>query len=506
MSSKPPGSSDGIIMTLASLRLAQTLATLCLAATVGLSACSSKSSGGGGSGSTFTQSGPSVQAVVTSGDQSQLLAAQSGVGFGTGGSESPTAITINPGTQYQTIDGFGASLTDSSAWVIWNDLSASQRTALMQDLFSPTQGIGLSFLRQPMGASDFAVNGNYSYDDMPPGQTDPQLSNFSIAHDQGYIIPLLQQALTLNSRARIVALPWSPPAWMKTTGTMNGGNFNASYSSSFAQYFVLFLKAYGQAGIPIYAVSVQNEPLYSTTSYPSVSLPETDEASFIANNLGPALQAAGLGSPKIFGYEHNWDNTNYPEALLAGPAANYVAGSSFHCYAGDPSAQSTVHTAYPGKDLWFTECSGTVGSNFAGDLVWNSQNLLIGATRNWARSVSLWNLALDQNSGPKNGGCSNCRGVVTVDASTSPATITHNVEYYVLAHLSKFVVPGAVRIDSNPSTGGGIEDVAFQNPDGSIVLFVLNAGSGSQPFAVNWNAMYFNYTLPAQSVATFMWK
>lgn len=493
-------------MTLTSFQPARSWAVFCLSSMLGLAACSSNG-GGGGSGSTpFNPTGPAAQVVVTSGDQSQLLAAQTAVSFGTRGTESSTAITINPAKQYQTMDGFGASLTDSAAWVLWNDLSVSQRSALMQDLFSPTQGVGLSFLRQPMGASDFAVNGNYSYDDMPAGQTDPQLLNFSIAHDQAYIIPLLQQALALNPGAKIAALPWSPPAWMKTSGTMNGGNFNTSYSSSFAQYFVLYLKAYGQAGIPIYAISVQNEPLYSTTSYPSESLAASDEGTFIANYLGPALNTANLGSVKIFGYEHNWDNTNYPESLLAGPAANYVAGSSFHCYAGDPSAQSTVKTAYPAKDIWFTECSGTVGSNFASDLVWNSENLLIGAIRNWARSVSLWNLALGQNSGPKNGGCSNCRGVVTVDTSTSPATITHNVEYYVLAHLSKFVVPGAIRIDSNPSTSGGTEDVAFQNPDGSFVLFVLNAGSGSQPFAVNWNSAYFNYTLPAQSVATFTWK
>jgi glucosylceramidase len=209
---------------------------------------------------------------------------------------------------------------------------------------------------------------------------------------------------------------------------------------------------------------------------------------------------------KIFAYEHNWDNTDYPGSVLASSAAPYVGGSSFHCYAGDVSAQSTVRTAYPGKDIWFTECSGTVGSSFAGDLVWNSENLLIGATRNWARSVSLWNLALDQNSGPTNGGCMNCRGVVTIDTSTSPATITYNVEYYLLGHLAKFVVPGAHRIDSNTFNAGGLEDVAFQNPDSSIVLFALNSGSAPATFSVSWKGTYFNYTLPSQSAVTFEWK
>src|SRR5215472_8953539 len=465
-----------------------------------LSACR-RGNGGNPQSGTFHPTGPSAQVTVTTGDQSKLLAAQSPVTFGTGGSQYSPVIAVNEATQYQSIDGFGASLTDSSAWVIWNDLSPSQRTSLMQQLFSPSSGIGLSFLRVPMGASDFAVNGNYSYDDVPAGQTDPQLLNFSIAHDQSYIIPLLQQALSLNPSLKVVALPWSPPAWMKNSGTMN-----TAYFPSLAQYFVRFVQAYQQAGIPIYAISVQNEPLNSITSYPSEYLAASDAANFIANHLGPALHAAGLGAVKILAYEHNWDNTDYPESVLASAAAPYVAGSAFHCYKGDVGRQSVVVDAFPHKGIWFTECSGTVGSNFAGDLVWNAHTLLIGAIRNWGRSVSLWNLALDRNSGPQNGGCSKCRGVVTVDTTTSPATVTNNVEFYVLGHLSKFVVPGAHRIDSSIPDSGGIEDVAFQNPDGSIVLLVLNGNNASHGFAVNWKGAYFNYTLPAQSVATFVWR
>ncbi len=376
----------------------------------------------------------------------------------------------------------------------------------MQQLFSPSSGIGLSFLRQPMGASDFSASGNYSYDDMPSGQTDPDLTEFSIAHDATYIIPLIKQALAINPNVKIVALPWSPPAWMKSTGTMNGGTMNTAYSSSLAQYFVDFTQAYQQQGIPIYALSVQNEPLYSTTGYPSEYLAASDESTFIATNLGPALQTAGLSGVKIFGYEHNWDNTAYPEALLGSSAATYLAGSAFHCYAGDPGAQSSVRTAYPAKDIWFTECSGITSSTFAGDLVWNSEHLLIGATRNWARSVSLWNLALDQNSGPRNGTCTNCRGVVTIDDSVSPATVSPNVEYYILGHLGKFVVPGAHRIDSNTFGTGNIEDVAFQNPDGSIVLLVLNSASGAETFTVNYSGESFGYELPAGALATFSWK
>ncbi|MFZ0734012.1 MAG: glycoside hydrolase family 30 beta sandwich domain-containing protein [Candidatus Sulfotelmatobacter sp.] len=435
-----------------------------------------------------------------------LLQSQPRVLFKTGGALLGPDITVNESVKYQQMDGFGASLTDSSAWLVANKLSVAQQNSLWQSLFGPTTGIGISFLRQPMGASDFSASGDYSYDDVPVGQTDPNLTNFSIAHDTAYTIPLLQEALSVNPSIKVVAVPWSPPAWMKTSGTMNGGNINAAYFPALTQYFVKFVEGYQQSGIPIYAVSPQNEPLNSNSSYPTAYLAASDEAAFIGTNLGPALSAAGLGSVKVIGYDHNWDDSSYPETLLANAsAASYTAGTAFHCYAGDVSTQSTVKNAYPNKDIWFTECSGIVGSQFAVDLAWDAEHLLIGATRNWARSVSLWNLALDQNSGPTNGGCPSCRGVVTIDDSTSPATITNNVEYYVLGHAAKFVQPGAYRIDSNSFGHGSIEDVAFQNPDGSIVLLVLNSGS-TGVFTVSWKGQSFDYNLPAGAVATFAWK
>ena len=463
--------------------------------------------GGGGGGTTPPpQTGPAVQPVVTTGDQSKLLQTQPTVHFTSGGTPTQFTITVDDSVAYQQMDGVGASLTDSSAWLIWNKLDGSQQTALMQKFFSPSAGIGITFLRQPMGASDFSAAGNYSYDDVPSGQTDTNLANFSIAHDTGYLIPLLQQALVVNPAIKVAALPWSPPAWMKTGGTMNGGGMITSYFPSLAQYFVKYVQAYQQQGIPIYAVSVQNEPLHSTPNYPSEFLSASDASDFLANHLGPALTAANLSSVKVLGYEHNWDDTDYPESILASPAGAVVSGTSFHCYAGDVSAQSAVHTAYPTKDIWFTECSGVMGSSFAGDLVWNSEHLLIGATRNWARSISLWNLALDQNSGPTNGGCGQCRGLVTIDDSTTPSTVSYNVEYYVLGHLGKFVVPGAHRIMSNTFGVGSIEDVAFRNPDGSMALFVLNAAGGTTQFTVQWKGQTFNYSLPGGAVATFTWK
>jgi len=451
--------------------------------------------------------GPAVEVVETTGDQAKLMQTQPSLQFEFGSKTSGFVITVDDSKKYQQMDGFGASLTDSAAWVVWNKLSPSQQSALWQSLFSPSAGIRISFLRQPMGATDFSASGNYSYDDVPAGHTDPRLTHFSIAHDTAYITPLLQRALAVNPAIKVVAVPWSPPAWMKTNGSMNGGRMNTEYFSSLAQYFVQFVQGYQQQGIPVYAIMAQNEPRYATEDYPSEDLPASDEARFIGDFLGPAMKSAGLGSVKIFGYDHNWDNTAYPETILAHSSASlFIAGSAFHCYRGDVSAQSAVKSAYPDKDIWFTECSGTTNSKFAGDLVWNMHNLMIGATRNWARSVSLWNLALDQNSGPKNGGCQNCRGVVTIDSTTSPATIRNNVEYYVLGHLAKFVVPGAYRVESNSAVQGGVEDVAFQNPDGSIVLLALNSGGADRSFTVSWKGEIFTYTLPGGAVATFVWK
>jgi len=462
---------------------------------------------GSSSGGTTGPAGPTVTVYQTNADQSLLLAQQPSVSFGSSGAGS-TTITINPSVQFQEIDGFGASMTDSSSYLIYNKLNAAQQTTLLQSLFSRSNGIGLSFLRQAMGATDFSAQGNFSYDDVPAGQTDVSLANFSIADDLKYTIPVLKQVFAINANINVEMLPWSPPAWMKISGTMNGGNFNDSYYSSLASYFVKTIQAYQAQGISVYAIAAQNEPENSNSSYPTEAFSSGEETSFIGSYLGPALQANKLNT-KIFGYEHNWNDTTYPETILGDPTAGpYVAGTSWHCYAGSVSAQSTVQAAYPTKGTWFTECSGSVGSVFGTDLAWNMENLIIGATRNWARSVSEWNLVLDQNSGPQNGGFTNCRGLVTLNDSVSPATLTYNVEYYAFAHAAKFVLPGAYRIQSNSATAGtgGIEDVAFQNPDASIALIVFNDGGSSATFNVSWNNETFSYTLPGGAVATFSWS
>lgn len=445
-----------------------------------------------------------VQVYETYGDRSKLLERAADLAFAPPSSAQPDfTITIDETSRFQTMDGFGASLTDSSSWLIATKLDLPARRALFRSLFDPAYGAGISLLRQPMGASDFSSRGNFSYAD----QADPTLAQFSIASDLECTTPLLREAIAANPSLRLLALPWSPPGWMKTSGVMNGGAVRTDQFPALALYFVKFLQAYQREGLPVYAMSMQNEPLYSTQAYPTAYVAAADQAAFIGKYLGPAMQAAGFGSTKILAYDHNWDHPEYPISVLDDLDANhYAAGAAFHCYAPDTSAQSTFKTAHPDKDVWFTECSGTVGSSFAGDLVWNARTLLIGATRNWARSVILWNIALDQNSGPKNGGCSNCRGVVTIDTSVSPPTVTRNVEYYVLGHLAKFVRPGAVRIGSEGSDTGSILHVAFQNPDGSVVLFVLNNGSPAGQFTVAWKGQAFSHSLPVGAVATFVWN
>jgi glucosylceramidase len=412
-------------------------------------------------------------------------------------------ITVHDAVQYQQIDGFGASLTDSSAWLLWHELSESQRKDVLQMLLSPTKGIRLSVLRQPMGASDFALE-DYSYDDQPMGQTDPELKHFSIDHDRAYIIPILRQALALNPNLKIVASPWSPPGWMKTSGSMMQGSLLPTAYSPLAKYFVQFVHEYEAAGIPVFAVTMQNEPLNVPGDYPGMGMTVREQAEFLGNYLGPAFRDAHLKA-KIMVFDHNWDLIDYPIQILNdSKTAAFAAGTATHCYGGSVTAQSELHERFPGKDIWLTECSG--GEWQTGKLLQQQVRLIIGATRNWAKSVILWNLALDQNHEPYLGGCSNCRGVVTINHSTQPSQVTPTVDFTALAHASKFVAPGAYRVESNTFEQGSLEDVAFRNPDGSRALLVLNSSSANISFNIAWEGKFATYKLAGGVVATFRWS
>jgi glucosylceramidase len=412
-------------------------------------------------------------------------------------------IEVNDSIKFQQIDGFGASLTDSSAWLISQKLSETQRAQLLKILFDPKIGIGLGILRQPMGASDFALE-NYTYDDMPQGQADPEMKSFSIEHDRGYIIPLLRQSLALNPNLKIIGSPWSPPGWMKTSGATIGGTLLPSAFAPLAKYFVKYVQSYEAAGVPIFAVTPQNEPLNIPDDYPGMGMSADEQAKFIRENLGPAFRNAGIKS-KILVFDHNWNQIEFPIKVLDDPkAAAFAAGTAIHCYGGTVTAQSELHSRFPEKGIWLTECSG--GEWQRGNLLQETMQLIIGATRNWAKSVVLWNLALDQEHKPFLGGCKTCRGAVTIDHSSSPAKVLPNVDFTALAHASKFVASGAVRVESNTFGQGSLESVAFRNPDGSIVLIVLNSGGATTDFSLGWKGEYAPYRLDPASVATFCWS
>jgi glucosylceramidase len=469
--------------------------------------------------------GPTARVWVTSPDRAELMHDRGTVAFGTGPSSELT-ITVDPSRTYQTVDGFGASITDSSAAVLYR-LDPAAREQAMRALFDPRQGIGVSALRQPIGSSDFTDEPHYTYDDVPAGQTDFALAHFSIAHDEAQILPLLRRAKALNPRLTVIATPWSPPAWMKTNDSLIGGRLkdDPRVYAAYARYFVKFVQAYRAAGVPVDYLTVQNEPQNrAPNAYPGMDLPVAQEVKLI-EAVGPALRAAGLRT-RILAYDHNWathpgdiattppgedPETDYPYRVLDSPAARWVAGTAYHCYFGEPSAQTALHNAHPDKGIWFTECSGSHGPTdppekfFRDTLTFHARNITIGTTRNWAKSAITWNLALDPSGGPHNGGCDTCTGLITVDGGT----FTTNAEYYTIGHLSKFVKPGAVRIASTSfgTTGwnGQIMDVAFRNPDGSTALVVHNENDDPRSFAVAAGGRSFDYTLPGGALATFTW-
>jgi glucosylceramidase len=466
-----------------------------------LLSCSKNSPSGDGGGKTTVTTPPVTKPLktdvtmwLTNADQSQLLAKQNlSLLFNTSTNQN-TTINVDTTTTYQTIDGFGFALTGGSASVI-NGLPAMQSDALIKELFSTDSAcIGISYLRVTLGASDMSA-APFTYDD---GSVDVNLQNFSINMEKTDLIPVLKKILAINPNIKILACPWSAPAWMKTNNNLSGGSLLPQYYSAYANYFVKYIQAMSAQGITIDAVTPQNEPLNAYNN-PAMLEQDTAETQFIGSYLGPAFQAAGIKT-KIICYDHNCDHPEYPIYVLNDKTANpYVDGSAFHLYAGDISALSQVETAFPNKNIYFTEQATFSTGTFAGDLNWHVTNLIVGATRNWSRNVIEWNLATDPSYGPHtNGGCSTCQGAVTVNGG-----YTRNVSYYIVAHASKFVRPGAVRIASDASTS--LPNVAFKNTDGSKVLIVLNSSGSTQTFNIKFNAKIVTSTLSNGAVATYVW-
>jgi len=465
--------------------------------------CSKGSSGGG----TVTPPPPppppppatnDVDFWLTKSDQSVLLQKQSTVlSFGTAANSNPN-IDVDTTQTYQTIDGFGFTLTGGSAYLI-NLLNATDKTNLLNEFFgNGTNAIGISYLRLSIGASDLNAS-VFSYDDLAPGHTDMSLDSFSLNKDTVDLLPILKQIVAINPAIKIIATPWSPPVWMKDNNSTIGGSLQTQYYDVYAKYFVKYIRAMQANGIIIDAVTPQNEPL-NPGNNPSLSMTAAEQTNFIKNNLGPAFQSAGL-TTKIIIYDHNCDHPEYATTILSDAGANaFINGSAFHLYAGDISALSTVHNAYPGKALYFTEQYTSSTGNFGGDLDWHLKNVIIGSMRNWSRIALEWNLANDPTFNPHTpGGCDQCKGAVTLSG-----TVTRNVGYYIVAHASKFVPAGSVRIGSNIT--GGLQNVAFKTPSGSKVLVVENDGTSATTFNIRFKNKWTATTLPAGAVGTYIWN
>ena len=436
---------------------------------------------------------------LTKGDQTITLQKQATVlGFGTAYNIYPT-IEVDDNQIFQSIDGFGFTLTGGSAQVI-NSLNSTLKQQLLQELFGDASAsVSISYLRISIGASDLNI-APFSYDDMPIGQTDVNLTNFSLGPDLTDFIPVLKAILLINPAIKIIATPWSAPAWMKDNNSTIGGSLLPAYYDVYANYFVTYIQKMKEQGITITAITPQNEPLYGGNN-PSMLMSALQQSTFIKNNLGPAFQTANI-SAKIVVYDHNCDQPGYPIAILNDAAAKpYVDGSAFHLYGGDISALSSVHAAFPEKNIYFTEQYTSSTGAFDGDLKWHLKNVIIGSMRNWSKVALEWNLANNGSFEPHTpGGCNTCKGAITVNSSDN---FVRNVGYYIVAHASKFVPAGSIRIGSNLT--GNLNNVAFKTPDGKKVLIVENDGTTSELFNIKFNGRWVTTSLDGGSVGTYIW-
>lgn len=449
---------------------------------------------------TDAENTPSLAVWLTCADQTRLFQRQTtALDFVNVDAKGLPVIRVDTGQKYQAIEGFGFSLTGGSAMLI-SRLPLAEKRALLEELFLPTrEGIGISFLRLSIGASDLS-EGCFSYDDMPEGQSDFDLADFDLEAGDIEVIPLLQDILSINPDIKIIATAWSAPTWMKTNRSYIGGKLRPDCYAVYAAYLVKYLQAMREKGITLHAITPQNEPL-NQKNEPSMIMEALEQAEFIKNHLGPALQEADLDEVELFCWDHNCDVKEYPLAVFADDdARRYLSGSAWHLYGGDISVLSEMHQAYPEMKLYFTEQWVGSDGEFGGDLLWHVKNVLIGSLNNWSRIVLEWNLASDPFCGPHTpSGEARCVGALTLGEG-----ISRNVAYYVIAHASKFVRPGSMRIYSDKHAS--LPNVAFLTPAGHIVLIALNNGATPLAFAIQCNGKNAFATLPARTVATYVWK
>jgi len=415
--------------------------------------------------------------------------------------EKPTEqISLFTDSLYQSMDGFGFTLSQGSASHLLS-MSDSARQSILNELFgSGEDDIRISYLRLAVAASDLNAF-PFSYNDLKdPKGTDPTLSQFSLSYDTLDVLPILKQILAINPKVTLMASPWSPPTWMKDNRDTRGGSLLPEFEASYAQYLVKYIQEMGKRGFTIDALTIQNEPLHPGNNPSLLMLPE-QQARFIGQHLGPAFRMAGIQT-KIIVYDHNADRPDYPITVLSDSLANpFIDGSAFHLYGGQIEALSEVHRAFPDKHLYFTEQWVGSPGNLEGDIAWHVKNLIIGAPRNWTKTVLEWNLSSNPELTPhtNRGGCDRCLGAITIDGDE----VSRNPAYYVIAHSSKWVDPGSTRIGSTAPKN--LPNVAFSRPDGKKVLIVHNDSAKEIRFEIKENSTSFPVSLPAGATGTWVW-
>jgi glucosylceramidase len=446
-----------------------------------------------------------VTVYLTVRNSNTRLTKQNGIGF----SDAPAGgltVTLDTADLKQEIEGFGAALTGSSAYLMKN-MTAAAREKLLRDLFTD-EGIDMKYMRLCIGTSDFSM-ANYTYcDDCSPAD----LSGFGIPEiDRRDLLPVLKEILALQPHMRLLGSPWTAPAWMKTNNALYGGYFRTDPAvyNALAQYFVKYVQAYADEGITIDAITLQNEPWYETSGYATMKMEPAQQRDVVRDYLGPQLEAAGIAT-QIQIWDHNFGEVEYPLAVLAdADAKKYVDGVAFHGYSGSPANLDQLIAAHPDMPIYFTEQSGG-GWNTddpIGNMLYYMKDFIIPTINRNSRNFLMWNLALDLNDGPKVdglGGCGNCRGVVTIQGNSYRA----NEEYYLLGHFSKFVKAGAHRIGYTLSADkpSNVDFSTFLNPDGSKVVVAINQSGAAQTFTVSAGGRSFAYTLSNQAAVSLIYK
>lgn len=449
---------------------------------------------------------PTLQVWLTTADGSNALTQQAGITLGPV-ARGAVNVAVDDSRSYQTMVGFGAAFTDSSTYLMENLKNANgpAYSTMMNQLFSPSGGIGLAFWRIPMTSSDFNSTSSPWTDDDTQGPANNPTQYFGLtAQDSGHVIPVIKDALAINPNLTLFGSPWSPPAWMKSNGSMicNTGSGNASLLSTdyqaWADYFVKWVKAYQSNGVPIWGLTPQNEPLYCPTNYPGSSWDPASEANWVHNYLVPDLRNNGL-SPTLLGFDHNMDALYFPQQLDTSQAAGDFSGMAWHCYDNnsEPTMIAAIHNQY-GGDQYETECSSNTSPT---DIIpYTTVSAALLTIQNWAKGFVMWNVALDPNNGPHLGGCTSCVPIVTINGSSY--TLDNN--YYQLGQLSKFVPVGATHISSTVDAHG-IITAAFKNPNGQEELVATNPTSAAITFETTWNGQgSFSYTLPSEATVTFV--